>query len=391
MRGVIRFDQLFKLGLYFGILLLGLITVTQANALSIDIGISKSKATRAMINQGYTQIDIFKSGFKTIQARACFKGTFYKVKIDSRYRIKNTQNLGPCRKDVSIGRIETNLEKQGYTRIVMENQNGNYVAIACLDAQRVRLVFSQQGRLLKRRNIGTCERILEPNDIRQVLRDQGFNRIKFTDRQLPWYVAEACRNNRKLELLLTRFGEIRRETPLGSCTPPIDPQNLVRILREKGYDRIDIIDDQLPVYQAESCFKNDRYSLQLNQFGTITGRSAIGKCRSNMRKAEIVQALKQEGFTRISVDRKSNGRFDVTACLDGYLKYASLSRFGELLSERDGGICEPRSLDEIYQTLSDRGFEKQKFFVEACRGGRLVRFTFNGNGDQVDRERVGDC
>ncbi|MEM7214806.1 MAG: hypothetical protein AAF423_04620 [Pseudomonadota bacterium] len=365
--------------------------LTPANALSLEIGISKAKATRAMISKGYTQIEIFKAGFKTIQARACQNGTRYKVKIDSRYRIKNTQNLGPCRRTIPIERIEENLEKQGYTRIVMENQNGNFVAIACQGEQRVRLVFSQQGRLLKSRNIGICERIYQPNDIRQVLRDQGYDRIKFTDRQLPWYVAEACLNNRRFELLLTRFGEIRKKTRIGRCDPPVDPRNLVNLLRDKGYDRIEIVDDQLPVYQAEACFNNERFDLQMNRFGKITGRTQTGQCRANMTDKEIVAVLKEEGFTRILVNRKSNGQFDVSACFDGYQKFATLSRFGELVSERDGGKCKSRSVSEIFTGLENRNFDDLKFYAEGCRNGKRFQFTYNRDGDRIGRKRLGSC
>ena len=376
---------------FFAILISIILSVSAAHAISVDIGISKSKATRAMVNKGYTQIQIFKSGFKTIQARACLRGTRYKVKIDSKYRIKNTENLGPCRRTVSIDRIEENLTKQGYTRIVMENQNGKYIAIACLDAQRVRLIFSQQGRLLKRRNIGTCETIFQPNDVRKVLRDQGYNRIKFTDRQLPWYVAEACRNNRKFELLLTRFGEIRKETRIGSCNPPLDARNLARHLRDKGYERIEIIDDRLPVYQAEACSANERVSLQLNKFGVITARDVIGRCRTGMTEQEIVDVLHQEGFTRVFVNRKSNGQFDITACQDGFVKYATLSRFGELISERDGEKCKSRTLRNIVDDLTIKGFGNVRIFSEACRNGNRIRFSYDQNGDQIGRKRLGSC
>ena len=372
---------------------LGLVFLTApANAqFSINIGISEAKAMRAMINRGYTQIEIFDKGFKTLQARACQNGTRFKVKVDSKYRIKNTQNLGPCRRTVPIERIQDNLSKQGYTRIVMENQNGKYIAIACLREERFRITFSQQGRVLKRRLIGTCEEIFEPNDVRQVLRDQGYNRIKFTDRQLPWYAAEACQNGRRFELLLTRFGEIRKKTRIGRCDPPIDPRNLVNFLREKGYDRVEIIDDRLPVYKAEACYQNDRVNLELNRYGKITGRTVTGQCRRNMTEQEITDVLRQEGFTRIRVNRGSNGRFDVTACFEGYEKYATLSRFGELISERDGGRCQPRTIEDIQNSLSNRNFDNVEFYAEGCRNGKRFRIRYNRYGDRTGRERLGSC
>jgi len=185
---------------------------TEAKAqFTISIGISAAKATRAMVSMGYTQIQIVRKGFKTVRAHACQNGVRYAVRVDHKYNVQNTEKIGVCRNTVPIENIQQNLEKQGYTRVVMENQNGNYVAIACQGDQRVRIVFSQQGRVLKRRAIGVCEKILEPNDIRRLLRDAGYNRINFTDRQLPWYVAEACLDNTRFELLLTRYGDVRKQ------------------------------------------------------------------------------------------------------------------------------------------------------------------------------------
>jgi len=176
--------------------------------INIQFGMSKGDVVRILLGKGYSQIQVHYTGFKTGKAYACKDGLKYNVKVDIKGRIKGASKIGNCRNQVTERQVRRNLEANGYTRIVIDEQNRNYVAIGCKGKQRARLVISQQGELLQRRNIGNCQDILAPSDIRQVLRDKGYNRISFTDRQLPWYVAEACLKNRKIELTLTRYGQV---------------------------------------------------------------------------------------------------------------------------------------------------------------------------------------
>ena len=361
------------------------------HALTIELGISTAKASRAMVERGYGQIQIIDKGFKTIEASACQNGTRYKLKIDSRYNIKRTQVLGPCRRTVAIDRLKQNLEQSGFSRVLIENQNGKYVAIGCRGNDRVRITFSRQGEVLQRRNLGICRDVLEPNDVRRVLFDRGYNRITFSDRQLPRYVAEACRNNRKFELVINRFGEIRGEKRIGKCAPPIDPKKLAVFLEDKGYERVEIISEELPIYEAQACYGADLVNLQLNRYGTITSRQVIARCRQNLSETELVEILEAEGFTRVDITRNNRGNFRIEACLEGFKKFATLTPFGELLSERDGDRCEPRNIGEIRSRLADRGFRNLTFYAEGCRKGRKIRIQFNAQGERIGRERLGSC
>lgn len=366
--------------------------LTTANAqFTIEIGISRDKAVRAMVSRGYDQIQIVRKGFKTVQAEACLNGTRFLVRVDDDYRVSNLNQIGVCRRVVTMDTLEENLKKNGYTRIVMEPQNANFVALACRGDQRVRITFSQQGEVLQRRAIGECREIFEPNDIRPILRDAGYNRIKFTDRQLPWYSAEACKDGRRYELLLTRKGEIRRTQRIGRCAERLQPNRITAFLEEKGYNRVEVIDDQLPGYVAAACQKNQRVELSLDRWGEITGRQVIGKCPSSLDREQIVELLVNEGFTRVEVAKSSNGNFEISACRDGIAKYAVLSRYGELISERDGKRCKERSISEILDRLDARGFRNTTIYAEGCRRGNKVRLHFDRNGDRINRELLGKC
>ena len=376
----------------FGAIALSSALSTPANAgINISFGISKGDIIRTLQKNGYSQIQVHDKGFKTGKAYACKDGTKYDVKVDIKGRIKGTVKIGSCRNQVTENQVRRNLEANGFTRIVIDEQNSNYIAIGCKGQQRTRLIISQQGELLQRSNIGRCQSELVPSDIRQVLRDKGYNRIQFTDRQLPWYVAEACLENRKIELTLTRFGEIRKQQRIGRCAPPLQPRNLVKFMRDKGYDRVSVINDKPPRYRVEACTQNSRFDITLNRFGKITERNRLGNCAPEIDRKQITEILRQEGFSRIRVSKGQAGTYRIIACFEGYEKRIKLNRFGELLEEVDGEKCTSQNFRQVSKSLKESGFAKPKFYAEACKNGDKIRITLNQFGDRIRRKRIGSC
>jgi len=62
--------------------------------ISIQIGVSESKARKVLIKQGYREIEFYKRGFTSLRARACRNGIRYKIKINNKLRAKATEELG---------------------------------------------------------------------------------------------------------------------------------------------------------------------------------------------------------------------------------------------------------------------------------------------------------
>ena len=56
------------------------------------------------------------------------------------------------------------------------------------------------------------------------------------------------------------------------------------MLRDWGFNRIEVIDAQLPKYQFEACQRGDRYHLHADYYGVITEKHQIGSCRSEGRR-----------------------------------------------------------------------------------------------------------
>ena len=83
--------------------------------------------------------------------------------------------------------------------------------------------------------------------------------------------------------------------------------------------------------------------------------------------------------------------FEISSCLDGYQKFATISAFGELLEERDGNRCKPRTVSKIFDDLENRNFKEIEFYAEACKRGRKIRVHYDQNGDRIRRENLGAC
>lgn len=56
------------------------------------------------------------------------------------------------------------------------------------------------------------------------------------------------------------------------------------MLRDWGFNRIEVIDAQLPKYQFEACQRGDRYHLHADYYGTITEKHQIGSCGGDRRR-----------------------------------------------------------------------------------------------------------
>ena len=91
------------------------------------------------------------------------------------------------------------LRQQGYSQIKITKQTFSKVNFeACQDGIRYQVKMTSVGRVRSKTKIGECRRPgLSVEQVRRRLREEGYNRIKFTDSELPRYVAEACRRDRR--------------------------------------------------------------------------------------------------------------------------------------------------------------------------------------------------
>ncbi len=332
--------------------------------LEVMLGGSDSDIKRMLNAKGYTEISIAKRRLATTLVKACLDGIRYDMKILITGKIKWRKKSGRCEREINLEQARRILQEQGYRRIDLEARRGAFVAIACYDESRLRVSVDRFGKIRQDRRLGRCRPdALSPTDIKSSLKQQGYTRIKFTDRQLPRYVVKACQGLRKFELTLNRRGDIRQEVEIGRCQRAIDPRQLPQILAKGGYNQVKVIDDKLPKYVAEACYRNRLLEVTLNRFGRIIDRFELGQCARPINREQLLASLTGQGFKRLKVIQENNHGFVVEGCDKQKQLRMSFNPYGDVLKQREQGLCKSRSVREITKALTDRGMDEIKIFA----------------------------
>ncbi len=360
---------------------------------TLQFGASDSKIRRNLRQQGYSEIEITGRQLARATAEACKEGVRYSLQIRSSGRIRRATEIGRCKQIITIEQAERQLEKEGYKRINITEQGSiPYIAIACRDNERVRLRIDKFGEVTGRRNLGECERALRPDDIRAKLRDDGFDRIRFTDRQLPRYVAEACRNGRQFELIINRRGVIRDRKRIGRCDPPLSASKIPEVLQERGLNRIEVIDKTPPRFVVEACRDLKRVEITLGRFGKILQEYNIGRCPAPLTRADLLVEMRKNGYRKVKFNTIPGTNYETESCRERKRLVTRWSQYGEVVNERDRGPCESPRLETIVDRFADRGLKNVEMVIEGCRRGRKIRVTIDPfTGDRLERTRLGRC
>ena len=134
--------------------------------------------------------------------------------VNERRQDTRTEQAKPRFRADEIGDV---LRRAGLSDIqVTDSELPRYVAEACDGNHRVRVRLNRNGAVTKRENIGRCgpaaatkiDTGIRPGQIKDILGRNGYRRIDVVDRELPTYVAEACKNKRAYRIQLNRLGEI---------------------------------------------------------------------------------------------------------------------------------------------------------------------------------------
>ncbi len=366
--------------------------VSSGAQLRIELGNSGANVKRSMISKGYTEVAIIKQSLGATTAEGCLDGVRYRIKVLFTGQTKWRQEVGKCRSQISVEQAKQILVQQGYDRIDMEARRNKYLAIACLNGERLRVSVDLFGEVRQQRRLGRCRPSrLSPTDVRAELRRQGYTRIKFIDRQLPRYVAEACRGLTRVELTISGTGDIRRENDIGDCRRAIDPRNLVKIMKKAGFDRVKVIDDQLPQYVVEACRKGRKSEITLNRFGRITDQFNLGKCGPRYNRNQLLKLVKSQKLTRAEIISQNNGVYVVNLCDGAVRKQVTYNVYGEVTGERTRGSCASNSVLDVYKSFSKRKVAGVKFYAEGCQNGKKVRIEFSNIGDPIGRKNLGAC
>ncbi|MEO0618032.1 MAG: hypothetical protein AAFZ01_02000 [Pseudomonadota bacterium] len=360
---------------------------------NIQLGPSDQRIRRILRDRGYTEIEITKRSFTRVTAEACKDGVRYELRLTNRGSDRGTGRIGTCKQVITLAEAEKQLQDEGYRRInITEQGDIPYIAIACRDGERIRLRINKFGEVTGRRELGSCRKALTPDDVRAKLRDDGYNRIRFTDRQLPRYVAEACRNNRKFELTINRTGRVRNSKRIGRCAPPLTAATLEKSLIDRGLDRIEVIDSRPPRFVAEACRDQRRVELTIGRFGKILQEYGIGRCRPPLSRAQLLVVMRENGYRKVKFNTIPGTNYQTESCRKRKRMLTQWTQYGEVIDEKDRGPCVSPRLEQVTDRLADRGMKDLVMYVEGCRRGRKVRVTIDAlTGDRLNRERIGRC
>ncbi|MEO0618250.1 MAG: hypothetical protein AAFZ01_03120 [Pseudomonadota bacterium] len=342
-----------------------------ARIIVAQAALSPQQVRNRLRGNGYRDIRFTDRTLPRYVAEACQRGRRFRLVINRRGQVRDRSRIGRCdvastgnnvnRPDgaVPLRQIRDRLRNGGYRNIrFTDRQLPRYVAEACLQGRKFRLVLNRRGQVRDRSRIGRCD---TPNagggqtaalgDIRDRLRRNGWSAIRFTDRSLPRYVAEACRRGNRFRIELNRRGNIRFRQRIGRCRgaepvqqASLNPRDVRRILRARGFNRIRFTDRRLPRYQAEACKRDRRFELTINRFGQITDRRRRGRCRSDDRAErvslpEIRDLLKARRYYRIRFTDRELPGYAARACRNRNEFALRINRFGEVRSRRQVGSC----------------------------------------------------
>jgi len=380
-------NRFFGLGLLFALVLFD----PAAAQLTIQLGGSDGDMKAMLAAQGYDRIDVADRGLSSTTFHACRGADRFQFKVYWDGRISTPIRIGGCRTFVTAADVNRMLLSQGYERINLEEQDQGWVAVACASGSRVRIDISQFGDLSQPRALGPCQNELAPTDISALLERQGYDRMEFTNRRPPRYVVEACLQAERFELVVDRFGNIAQRRRIGGCDAPVNPYDLPGFLADRGLDRAKVIDARPPRYRAEACRGRDRVELVVSRYGRILDEVRIGRCPPPVSADELSAIMARQGYSNISIADNGADGYIASACLKDRRNELIVTRFGEVLKERELGRCTSLTIEEVLRSLARDGWRGTTAYVEGCRQGRRLRLQLNEFGEEIGRERLGRC
>jgi hypothetical protein len=264
------------------------------------VQIGPEQATRILEQRGYERISLEDRGGVWL-AVACNRGNRVRVEVSPFGDIGPERVLGRCEAELEPVDLIAMLEAQGFDRIEFKTRQGpRLVALACQRNTQLELVVNRRGDILESRPVGQCERQVSAGELPALLEKKGYDRVVVIDPRLPRYKVEACRRLDRLELLVNRFGEVLNEVRIGACPPPATAEMIRAGLQAEGYRQIKVMDNGPTGFSATACRDNRRSELLLNRFGEVLKERDLGRCNA-LTVTEVLQGAADAGLDRAQV------------------------------------------------------------------------------------------
>lgn len=180
------------------------------------------------------------------------------------------------------------LRRDGYVNVEFVAVDGEAIeARACSGAEFYEVTVGRDARVLDRTRIGVCPDDASRGDVPtevivESLYGKGFLWVDVTDAEPPTLVATACRGDREFEIRLDARGDIIDTRALGGCDtanrPPLDADQIARILFLQGYRQVRIAGDAEEGFAALACRGVREFELDITPNAVAAAREAVGFC-----------------------------------------------------------------------------------------------------------------
>jgi hypothetical protein len=239
--------------------------------------------------------------------------------------------------------------------------------------------------------------------VRRILQNDGYEEIEITYLGILDAKADACRRGTRYRVKLRADGSYEYRNEIGKCRAVIKADDVRGLIRREGFRRIDIQDDGKVPYIATACRNDQRYSIEVSEFGDVVVKDRIGRCeneQNTISAQDLRRALRKDGYDRIKFTDRTPRRFIVEACQGSSRMRLEINRRGRLRDRERIGRCaetiRPRDLTAI---LAKAGYDRIDlvdqippiYLAEGCRGNNRMRIRINTWGETVFEKKIGDC
>lgn len=359
--------------------------------ITIQLGVPDELVFRSLHGLGYYDIDIVSRTLSRSRAQACLDGVRYQMEIGVAGDIRKREQIGQCPRPITLRQAHEILAKEGFRDVDIEERPDGFTAIACRQNDRFRIAIDRFGTVTERQPQGRCRSVHSPDEIVVLVRSLGYTRVRVVDPRPPRYVVEACRENDRVEIVMFADGAIGPSRRIGRCEPPIDPRAIPRLLADRGFSRVEIVDPRPPRYVARACRGDERIELVLDRFGELVEQRPVGRCAPPLTRQQIVDRLGDLGYSRVRITHQGGGEYVAEVCDKAEHLRVRISIHGDTLDEQRIGRCAAPGLDEVLRQFEGQGVSGATLFVEGCRRGSRVRIELDAFGEVVDTVVGGRC
>lgn len=160
--------------------------------------------------------------------------------------------------------------------------------------------------------------------LRELLRNQGYNRIEFQDLSGDTLSANACSEEESYRITLNLNGRVLERSETGECTLPLPEQSvadeqIIDTLYGRGYLRITIVDRTPPTLLVNACRGDRKYQVRIDDDGDVIDAKEDGECDiaagDPLTTDQIRHILSLQGYRNIRMTESGDSGFHLfTAC-----------------------------------------------------------------------------